>query len=161
VIAAWRISIHADLNGLGGERGDGRWHTAAQGKRVVYLSEHPAVALIETLVNLKGDPHFFPSTYQLLKIRVSEGVPVTAVPPEQLPAEWREQIGETRSVGDAWLASGESALLAVPSAPSPESTNYVLNPLHPHAKGIAVEWAKRLRYDRRLFRVVETPVGPR
>jgi RES domain-containing protein len=157
VIAAWRISIHADLNGLGGERGDGRWHTAAQGKRIVYLSEHPAVALLETLVNLKGDPRFFPSTYQLLKIRISEGVRVAAVRPEQLSAGWRETIAETRSIGDAWLASGESALLAVPSAPSPESTNYVLNPRHPETSGIAMEWAKRLRYDRRLFRVIDTP----
>lgn len=160
MIAAWRISIHADLNGLGGERGDGRWHTAAQGKRIVYLSEHPAVAVLESLVNLKGDPRFFPSTYQLLKIRISDGVPVTAVRPEQLSAEWRENVGETRSIGDAWLAEGQSALLSVPSAPSPESTNYVLNPLHPDAKGIAVEWAKRLRYDRRLFRVVETSAEP-
>jgi RES domain-containing protein len=159
VISAWRISIHSDLNGLGGERGDGRWHTAVQGKRVVYLSEHPAVALLEALVNLKGDPRFFPSTYQLLKIRIGEGVSITTVQHDQLSTDWRGDVAETRSVGDAWLAERQSALLAVPSAPSPESTNYVLNPLHPAATGIAVEWAKQLRYDRRLFRVVEAPAA--
>jgi RES domain-containing protein len=152
VIPAWRISIHSDLNGLGGERGDGRWHTARQGKRIVYLSEHPAVAVLESLVNLKGKPDFFPPTYQLLKIGIDEGIPIAALPPEALSDNWRENLKDTRSLGDAWLAKKESALLAVPSGPSPESTNYVLNPLHPDANGVTVEWAKRLRYDKRLFR---------
>ena len=152
MIPAWRISIHGDLNGLGGERGDGRWHTAAQGKRIVYLSEHPAVAVLESLVNLKGDPKFFPPTFQLLKIGISEDVPIVALPKEALSDNWRENLDETRSLGNAWLAKKESALLAVPSGPSPESTNYVLNPLHADAKGVTVEWAKRLRYDKRLFR---------
>ena len=85
MIPAWRISIHGDLNGLGGERGDGRWHTAAQGKRIVYLSEHPAVAVLESLVNLKGNPEFFPPTFQLLKIGISEDVPIAALPPGNCP----------------------------------------------------------------------------
>jgi len=152
VIPAWRISIHSDLNGLGGERGDGRWHTAAQGKRIVYLSEHPAVAVLESLVNLKGNPKFFPSTFQLLKIVISEDVPIATLPPGALSDNWRENVEETRLLGNAWLAKKESALLAVPSGPSPESTNYVLNPRHPEAKGVTVEWAKRLKYDKRLFR---------
>jgi len=153
VIPAWRISIHSDLNGLGGERGDGRWHTAAQGKRIVYLSEHPAVAVLESLVNLKGDPKFFPPTYQLLKIEIDKGVSIATLPDGALTESWREDTKQARSLGDAWLAKKESALLAVPSAPSPESMNYVLNPLHPDAKGVTVEWVKRLRYDKRLFRL--------
>lgn len=154
MIPAWRISIHSDLNGLGGERGDGRWHTAAPAKRIVYLSEHPAVAVLESLVNLKGDPRFFPPTYQLLKISIVDGVSIAALPHEALPANWREDVNQTRALGDTWLAKRESALLAVPSAPSPESTNYVLNPLHPEAKGVTVDWVRQLRYDRRLFRVI-------
>ena len=35
----WRISARRDLEGLGGEKADGRWHTAARGKRIVYLAE--------------------------------------------------------------------------------------------------------------------------
>ena len=66
----WRISRHDDLDGLGGERADGRWHTAAKGKRIVYLSEHPALALIEVLANLKGNPRLFPDAYRLMKISV-------------------------------------------------------------------------------------------
>jgi len=75
----WRISNHGDLAGLGGEKTSGRWHTAARGKRIVYLSEHPAVALIEALANLKGDPKLFPDTFQLIRISVADSVSREAV----------------------------------------------------------------------------------
>jgi RES domain-containing protein len=151
VITLWRISKHNDLVGLGGEKTDGRWHTLARGKRIVYLSEHPALALIEVLANLKGNPRLFPDTYQLMKVNSPQGVTVNTLVPNILESDWRENEKETRAAGDSWLAAGNSALLAVPSAPSPESTNYLLNPLHPDAKTLKIEWCKTIRYDKRLF----------
>lgn len=147
----WRISAHGELSGLGGEKWHGRWHTAAPGKRIVYLSEHPAVALLETLVNLKGDPQFFPRKFRLMKLNVRGDVSANSLAPKLLSENWHEEIDETRSLGDAWLASGESALLAVPAAPAPESLNYLFNPLHSEAKGVAIEWHKAIAYDQRLF----------
>ncbi len=52
----WRVSIFADLKGLGGRFGKARWDTPARDKRIVYLAEHPALALLETLVNSKSFP---------------------------------------------------------------------------------------------------------
>jgi RES domain-containing protein len=46
----WRISNYADLSGAGGLRAAGRWHS--QGKRIVYLADHPSSALLEMLVHL-------------------------------------------------------------------------------------------------------------
>ncbi len=149
----WRISNHNDLDGLGGERTDGRWHTASRGKRIVYLSEHPALALIEVLANLMGNPKLFPDTYQLIKVNVADGVLVDVLAPELLSSGWRENSGETRAVGDSWLATGNSTLLAVPSAPCPESLNYLLNPLHPQANGLTIEWRQWIDYDKRLFHI--------
>jgi RES domain-containing protein len=155
----WRISNHGDIEGLGGEKTDGRWHRAARGKRIVYLSEHPALALIETLVNLKGNPKLFPDTYQLMKIRVADSVASESLDPNILRDNWRENSGETRLAGDAWLARGSSALLAVPSAPLPDSLNHLFNPLHADARGLVIEWCKRIEYDKRLFRAsVQRPV---
>ena len=151
MITLWRISKHNELVGLGGEKTDGRWHTLARGKRIVYLSEHPALALIEVLANLKGNPRLFPDTYQLMKVNSSEGVTVNTLVPNILESNWRENEKETRAAGDSWLAGGNSAILAVPSAPSPESTNYLLNPLHPDAKNLKIEWCKTIQYDKRLF----------
>ena len=55
----WRISNRCDLEGVGGEKADGRWHTAARVKRIVYLSEHPAVALLEVLANFHSNQNLF------------------------------------------------------------------------------------------------------
>lgn len=151
----WRISRHDDLHGLGGERSDGRWHSAARGKRIVYLSEHPALALIEVLANLKGNPKLFPDAYRLMKIAVEERIWTDALASGPLPEDWRDAPDRTREIGDSWLAAGSSALLAVPSAPSPESSNYLLNPVHPDARNLVVEWTKWVSYDKRLFHLHE------
>ncbi len=143
----WRISNHRDLSGLGGERNAGRWHTVAEGKRIVYLTEHPAVALIETLANLRGDPYFFPDFFQLLKIETPETVSMG----DANPRGSQQNLAVTQSYGDEWLAEKTSALLRVPSVPSPESWNYLFNPLHPEASKVKIVWAKRIAYDKRLF----------
>ncbi len=153
----WRISNHCDLEGIGGEKSDGRWHTAARGKRIVYLSEYPALALIEVLANLKGNPKLFPDSYQLMKIAVGDRASTdTLTTDAALVGDWRNDINQTRSIGDSWLAQRTSALLRAPSVPSPESLNYLLNPLHPNAKGVANEWCKWIKYDKRLFHIPET-----
>jgi hypothetical protein len=36
----------------------------------------------------------------------------------------------------------------------PESFNYLFNPLHGEASGVAIQWGKRIVYDRRLFHAV-------
>jgi RES domain-containing protein len=147
----WRISNHCDLQGMCGEKSDGRWHTAARSKRIVYLSDYPALALIEVLVNLKGSPKLFPDSYQLMKVTVADHLATDVLAPDNLSIGWRDDIQQTKSIGDSWLAKGNSALLTVPSVPSPESVNYLFNPLHTNAKGVEIEWCKWIRYDKRLF----------
>lgn len=149
----WRISRHDDLHGLGGELAAGRWHTAAKGKRIVYLSEHPALALIEVLANLKGNPRLFPDAYRMMKIEAQKSVWSAAKDCGPLPDDWRDTLDLTRELGDAWLTARTSALLRVPSAPAPESFNYLLNPLHPDAQALEVDWTQWVTYDKRLFHI--------
>jgi RES domain-containing protein len=152
----WRISRHDDLDGWGGEKSDGRWHTAAKGKRIVYLAEHPAVALVEVLANLKGNPRLFPDTYRLMKIETPADIPLPNVDTAKLHQDWPNDLALTQQLGDAWLAAANSALLAVPSAPSPESTNFLLNPRHPDAANLRSLWARWIDYDKRLFHLRES-----
>jgi RES domain-containing protein len=152
----WRISNHCDLQGMGGEKTDGRWHTAKRGKRIVYLSDYPALALIEMLANLKGNPKLFPDCYQLMKITVADQVATSALELHCLLNNWRDDINQTKTIGDSWLAAGNSALLAVPSVPSPESVNYLFNPLHSDAQGVEIDWCKWIKHDKRLFHIPET-----
>ena len=44
----WRISNYADLAGTGGLVDNARWHS--KGRRIVYLADSPASALLELLV---------------------------------------------------------------------------------------------------------------
>jgi RES domain-containing protein len=150
----WRISNHVGLEGLGGEKTDGRWHTAKEGKRIIYFAEHPALALVEILVNLRGRTEQFPEHFQLLKISVDESVSTKIVEIGELSERWRHRSEETQAIGDGWLEEQSSALLRVPSVPSPESCNYLFNPLHQDAKGLVLEWHKWIEYDQRLFHTV-------
>jgi RES domain-containing protein len=149
----WRISNHADLTGMGGELGNGRWHSAAQAKRIVYLAEHPAVALIENLANLRGDVRFFQQHFQLLKIRAPDTVAVKELSSRQLSSVDAGNLASSQSIGDAWLDAKDSALLHVPSIPSPESWNYLLNPLHSEAARLKIDSARTIAYDKRIFRL--------
>ena len=147
----WRVSNYSDLRGIGGEKLSGRWHTAVPGRRIVYLSEHPSLALIETLVNLKGMAGLLPNRYQLIKVTVHDRVSTKLLDVAKLTPNWRDDLTATRALGDAWHAEG-AALLGVPSVPCPEASNVLFNPLHPDARGVAVEWSRWIEYDQRLFR---------
>lgn len=154
----WRISNHCELEGLGGEKSDGRWHTAARGKRIVYLSESPAGALLESLANLKGNPALFPEKYQLLEVSVPEDVYAAMVFPSGGSPASRAfyktlTLSSSRKKGNHWLRNNVSALAGVPSFPSPYSLNILLNPKHPDARRISIAACRRIKYDRRLFHV--------
>jgi RES domain-containing protein len=149
----WRISNHASLTGIGASLAEGRWHSIGEEKRVVYFAEHAAVALIENLVNLSNTPRYFPAHFQLIKVAAPDSVSQGELSPEQIASIDPESTAATQAIGDAWLASQASALLRVPSIPSPESWNFLLNPLHPHAASLTVEWSRPITYDKRLFQL--------
>jgi RES domain-containing protein len=71
----WRISSYIDLSGAGGLNAAARWHS--QGRRIVYLADHPSSALLEMLVHL--DRNLVPSTYQLLRIIVPSDLAIETI----------------------------------------------------------------------------------
>ena len=146
----WRISNYADLLGIGAMEASARWHTA--GRPVVYLAENPSSALLEVFVHLEADEEDRPDTYQLLKIEADDGVAYESVDLALLSTGWRSNETETRKIGDDWLARSETALLKVPSAITPETWNWVLNPRHPQAKHVVIARNEKHSYDSRLFR---------
>ena len=145
----WRISDHADLTGGGGLLASGRWHR--RGRRIVYLADHPASALVEVLVHLEVDPEDIPSSYQLIAIDLPDDAAFAVVEPSQLPPDWRDQIQHTRQLGDAWLEENRVPLLRVPSAIIPFATNWLFNPAHQEGANIRIVEATRVPFDRRLF----------
>lgn len=148
----WRISDFADLNGEGGRIVEGRWHSL--GRPIVYLAEHPALALLENLVHLEIDPDDLPDTYQLIEVEVPDSVPAEAFDVDDLTkrnADWRTDLAFTRGQGDAWLSGRRTALLRVPSVVLPKSQNVLLNPAHADAARARIVGTTRPPYDWRLF----------
>jgi RES domain-containing protein len=140
----WRISNYADLSGIGGLRSAGRWHS--QGRRIVYLADHPSSALLEMLVHMDRD--LIPPTYQLLRIDAPSDTATEIV--GELPPDWRTRTVVTRGIGDRWLDHAGSALLQVPSAIG-QGQNFLLNPAHADAARIKVAEIIRAPFDPRLL----------
>jgi len=149
----WRIAAAADFSGEAAQFADGRWHRAGLGVRLVYLAEHPALALVETLVHLDFAAEEWPSTLRLVRVEAAAEVAIESIAESALGAEWRERQEATQAHGLRWLEAGRTALLRVPAVPVPAAWNYLLNPRHAQASTIAVAWSKRLDFDRRLFRL--------
>ena len=149
----WRISDFADLSGRGGLLSSARWHTSP--REIVYLAEHPALALLENIVHLNVELSELPASYQLLEVSVSdvtEDEEISAAELDALSAGWRGELAFTRELGDRWLDDGRTSLYRVPSAILPQSTNVLLNPAHPDATSVKIVSITRPAYDPRLFR---------
>jgi len=149
-VTLWRISNYADLNGLGGLHASARWHS--RGRPIVYLASTPSAALLEVIVHLELRDGNYPDSFQLLKAEAPDAVSRTQLPESEFAPEWSQDFRITRAAGDNWLKSAASALLEVPSVIVPETSNWLLNPLHPDAARLSVVWHRRFPYDGRLFR---------
>jgi RES domain-containing protein len=146
----WRSSEHADLSGRGGLQFSGRWHS--RGRRVVYLSDHPASTLLEMLVQLEVDPEDLPSTYQLLTVDIPDSVGFESIDERHMAREWRDNETLTRELGDRWLRQNRSALMRVPSVIVPAAANWLLNPAHPDSAQARIAEIIRAPLDARLFK---------
>ena len=142
----WRISNHADLSGMGGFRFSARWHS--KGRPILYAADHPAGALAEFLVHV--DLADMPSTFQMITIDIEAAAPAIGVDPESLPADWANNHAVTRAIGDAWLKSGDSLLLRVPSVLVPAAFNMLINPAHPDAAGMRIVKSEKVPLDPRF-----------
>lgn len=126
-------------------RAGGRWHQA--GQWVVYLSESPAAALLEVCVHTAAND--VPPDFTLLKIDGPD-VKVPAIEEDELPKGWQSRLDITRELGMKWLRTKQSALLRVPSAIPPETSNFLLNPLHQDVKKFRVAEVWTYPFDVRI-----------
>jgi RES domain-containing protein len=139
LILAWRLcrAPYAALDGEGARLFGGRWNSP--GRPVVYLADHPALAVLEVLVHLDLPPEDLPEDYVLLRVRLPDAQAVGSG-------------ADARPAGDAWLAAGEVAVLRVPSVLVPQAENLLLNPRHPAAAQAEVVETVAFRFDARLLR---------
>ncbi len=145
----WRVSNYASLDDSGGLFVSGRWHS--KGRPVVYCSQNPATALLETLVHLEIDAEDRPEFFKLLKITAPDSISIAIQDLSGMSIGWVDDIHVTQDAGDSWLASRRSALLQVPSVLVPETWNVLINPVHPDAQLMKIQTIYEHPFDKRLF----------
>ncbi len=145
----WRVSKHTDLSGIGGTLASGRWHS--RGRPVVYLAEHPSLAVLEVIVNLEIDRSEHPQGFFLIEVEAPDAISMASVSPKDLPPDWPKRQDVTRRVGDALLQQAESALIRVPSVVVSDSWNYLLNPARAEVAKVKVMRITPDPFDARLF----------
>lgn len=95
---------------------------------MIYASEHPALAIIEFLVNV-GDRKLIPEGTTLYSIEVPGDIPVQNLPCNFPAANWKRSTAETREYGTQWLDRADELVLQIPAATT-EGNNFLINPRH-------------------------------
>ena len=130
---------------MGGLRAGGRWHD--RGQPVVYLSESSAAALLEVCVHTAANDT--PPEYTLLRVEGPD-IKHVVVAFDDLPDGWQSRLDVTRKLGTDWLRPNQVALLQIPSAIVPHTSNFLFNPLHPDAKSFLVVETANYPFDPRI-----------
>jgi len=154
----YRIGVDApayeadDLSGKGAEITGGRWNE--KGTAVVYAADSRSLACLETLVHLAAGG--LPFNRYLVEISIPDLVWAAAQreTAASLPVGWDAEPASRTSIGfgAAWLRSGRSAVLVIPSVLVAEECCVLVNPAHPDSASISAAKLRRWLYDPRLRR---------
>ena len=150
--SAWRIvrASRAEMafTGEGPWRYGGRW--SSPGVHVVYVSEHQSTAAFEVFANRV--PFILEEKYKAYHLEWPDSL-TEIFPIKKLPVNWRisPAPAETMQIGDRWVEERRSAVLGLPSAISPDDTNFLLNPGHPDFRRIRIAAPVDFDFDARLL----------
>jgi RES domain-containing protein len=147
---AWRLTKTKHLpHAFDGEgaRLYGGW--SSPGRRVAYVSESLALAVLEVLVQVQNTSIL--SAYSSIRVTFDDAL-VISVNPASLPKNWRQSPPppEAQAIGDAWIDAAFSAILEVPSAVVEREHNYLINPAHRDFTLVAAGPAVPYEIDSRL-----------
>lgn len=148
----WRMVLEEQattaFDGEGARLYGGRWNST--GTPMVYASEHQSLAALEIRVHI--DRTAMRRRYKCFTFQFAESL-MDAFPAGGLPKDWREEPPPPalQLIGDAWVNSGSSVILAVPSVLIPREVNYLINPRHPDFARLKIEKPADFAFDSRLF----------
>jgi RES domain-containing protein len=151
MITAWHLVQDLFLNdpfsGEGARLYGGRWNHA--GVSVVYVSEHLSLAVLEQFVHMNG--HIPEVPFSAIKVEIPKALAIDNV--VNLPPDWQADPApeSTKAIGDAWVRSGKTTVLKVPSVVVPVEYNYVLNPAHSDFKRIQIGTPEPFYFDSRMW----------
>ncbi|MEJ7760596.1 MAG: RES family NAD+ phosphorylase [Gemmatimonadaceae bacterium] len=138
------------FDGEGARLHGARWNGV--GVRVAYAADSSALAVLEVLVHL-GKVSVLPS-YSLVTGNLPSSL-MEDLEESTLPAGWNASPvpPAVQSMGDAWIRSGRSLALRVPSAIVQGSYSVLINPAHPDVGQFIVDAATPYSFDARLIKI--------
>ncbi|HZJ09817.1 MAG TPA: RES family NAD+ phosphorylase, partial [Trueperaceae bacterium] len=138
----------AAFSGRGSIDVSGRWNS--RGRRMVYTSQSRALAALETVVHLER-PQLLGAEYVIIPATVPDEL-IETVDLLALDVGWNNltDLRATQKIGDAWLATGRSVALRVPTALIPSEFNVLLSPEHPDWPSVSIAEAESFSFDSRL-----------
>lgn len=150
-MALWRLvpERHADqaFSGEGAKQFGGRWNLP--GTRMVYSSTTLSLATLELLVHLRPEDLREGYVFYRIDVPTDMEIPVLPVPFKE---DWRQEPPSlaTQELGSAWIRSGDSALLQVPSILITQENNVLLNPEHTDFHRLTIHGPELFRWDSRI-----------
>lgn len=138
-----------DLSGNGAKIFGGRWNS--EGLFALYTSSYRSLALLETLAHTPAKM-LDQKVYILITLSLPGNTRIEVIDRNKLSPGWDAPDTRplTKRLGDEFLKSKSSLLLAVPSVLMPEENNYLVNVLHPDMKKMKVIFKRRISFDKRL-----------
>jgi RES domain-containing protein len=147
------------MTGAGAFKAGGRWNTP--GHHVAYAGGNLTLAMLELLVHIDDAESFRKTPHIYQPVHFPSDAVATLEEPD-LPERWdgRPESRASQAVGDEWIDSQSSPVLAVPNIIVPPELRYdpaymayLINPKHPdYATTIEAGEARDLTWDPRLVR---------
>lgn len=133
-------------SGEGAAKFGGRWNPV--GVPVIYAAQTASLAALEILVHFSA----LPKDFALTEILVPENLATVRLEAATLQAGWNANriSPQTQALGQAWIQTGRSAVLSVPSSVIPTERNFVLNPAHSAFRRIKFQTSVPFDFDPRL-----------
>lgn len=151
----WRICYNKALAlhelAYGSTLGPMRWHLPPSlgGRPVIYAAQSRALAQLEKRVHANG---VAPVQQALIRLELPATASLLDARATLDARRWRKDEGYTQAFGVAWLKSGHSLGLWVPSFVEPQENNLLINPAHAEFGGIqVVVEVRNFEFDPRLF----------
>jgi RES domain-containing protein len=151
-VKGWRIVkrslAEGAFTGEGARLYGGRWNSP--GRPVVYLGGSPGIAALEVLAH-NARPALLSAKFVIIEVTLPPGS-VLNLDATNLPEGWNDPDDHSlaAAIGDAWLDSGDSLALRVPSAVLPLERNLVVNVQHPQFGEVATAVPQAFAFDPRL-----------
>ena len=104
--------------------------------------------MLEKLVHTSGR---MPTQQVCVTFEAPDALPVGAIEARAIPGWELPDMIASCAAGDAWLDSGTTSVLLVPSIVFGVERNVLINPAHADFRRISVVSVEPVRWDERLF----------